>query len=64
MKDRVETQKKMMAMEAMRNKERRVLLDAQDRFDEQRDGLIGKIEQQLKQRQKVEPLFIVRWRMV
>ncbi len=61
LKDKLEAQKKMKALEATRNKKRRELFDAQDRIDEQRDGLIGKIEQQLKQRQSVEQLFIVRW---
>ena len=63
LKDKLEAQKKMKTLEATRNKKRRELFDAQDRIDEQRDGLIGKIEQQLKQRQSVQPLFVVRWRL-
>ena len=61
LKDKLEAQKKMKAMEATRNKKRRELFDAQDRIDEQRDGLIGKIEKQLRQRQSLETLFVVRW---
>ena len=61
LKDKLEAQKKMKAMEATRNKKRRELFDAQDGIDEQRDGLIGKIEKQLKQRQSLERLFAVRW---
>ena len=49
-----------VAFKATRNKKRRELFDAQDRIDEQRDGLIGKIEKQLKRRQHVELLFLVR----
>ena len=51
---RLEAQKKRTALKATRNKKRRELFDAQDRIDKQRDVLIGKIEQQLKQRQSVE----------
>ena len=61
LKDKLEAQKKMKAMEATRNKKRRELFDAQDRIDEQRDGLIGKIEQQMKQRHRSDLLFAMRW---
>lgn len=60
---RLEARKAIRALEVTRNKKRRELVDAQDRIDEQPDRLIGKIEQQLKQRQSVQPLFVVRWRL-
>ncbi len=63
LKDKLEAQKEMKALEARRNKKRRELLDAQDRIDEQRDELIGNIEQQLQQRDAIKPLFTLRWRM-
>ena len=50
LKDNLEAQREMKALEATRNKKWRWLFDAQDRIDEQRDGLIGKIEKQSKQR--------------
>ncbi len=50
-------------IEATRNKKRRELFEAQDRIGEQRYGLIGKIQKQLKQRQNVETLFVVRWKL-
>lgn len=51
---RLEAQKKRTALKATRNKKRREPFDVQDRIDKQRGALIGKIEQQLKQRQSVE----------
>ncbi len=61
LKEKLEAQKEMKALEATHNKKRRELFDGQDRIDEQRDGLSGKIEKQLKQRQSGETLLVVRW---
>ena len=48
--EKLEAQKETKALDARRNKKRRELIDAQDRIDEQRDGLIRRIERQLRQR--------------
>ncbi len=61
MNDKQQARTEKKAREATRSKKRRELFDAQDTIDEQRDGLIGKIEKQLKQWKSVEPQFIVRW---
>ena len=45
----------------MRNKKPRELFDAQDAIDQQRDGLIGKIESQMRQRHNVTRLLGIRW---
>ncbi len=60
----LEAQKEMKALQPTCNKKRRELFDAQGSIDEQRDGLIGKIEKQLKQRHSVQPLFRFRWSAV
>ena len=61
--DKLAAQKDQRALESTRSRKRRELYDAQDSIDEQRDELIGKIEMQLKQRQSVQALFCVRWKV-
>ena len=61
--DKLEAQKRIKALEAERGRMRRELFDAQDRIDEQRDGLIERIERQMKQRQTCQPVFTLRWRL-
>jgi len=62
--DKLVAQKRLRQIEDKRNRKRRELYNEQDRIDEQRDELIRKIEAQLEQRQEVEQVFIVRWRVV
>ena len=62
--DKLAAQKRLRQIEDKRNRKRRELYNEQDRIDEQRDELIRKIEAQLKQRQEVKQVFIVRWRVV
>ncbi len=57
----LEAQKEMKALQPTCDKKRRELFDAQGSIDEQRDGLIGKIEEQLKQRQTQQSIFFVKW---
>lgn len=54
----------MKNLEAKRNKMRRDLYDQQDAIDAQRNDLITEIEQQLKQRHSLLPLFRLRWRII
>ncbi len=61
LKDKLEAQKEMKALEGTRSRKRRELFDAQDRIDEQRDVLIGDIEKQMSQRHTLAPLFTLRW---
>ena len=60
---KLEAQKSIKALESTRSQKRRELFDAQDAIDLQRDGLIGKIESQMRQRHTVRPLFNVRWEL-
>jgi len=61
LREKLEAQKALKALEGTRNKKRRELFDAQDAIDQQRDGLIGKIESQMRQRHNVTRLFGIRW---
>ena len=63
LQDKLEAQKKLKSLEGTRHKKRRELFDAQDEVDKKRDGLIGQIEGQLRQRHEVMPVFTVRWRL-
>jgi len=61
LEEKLEAQKAMKALQSARSKKRRELFDAQDRIDVQRDELISQIEQQMQQRQEIQPLFTIRW---
>ncbi|MEX2216180.1 MAG: SNF2-related protein [Phycisphaeraceae bacterium] len=64
LRDKLDAQKSIKALEGQRNTRRRELFDSQDKIDLQRDGLIAKVEGQLQQRQFVKTLFSVRWTIV
>jgi adenine-specific DNA-methyltransferase len=61
---KLEAQKSIKALESTRSQKRRELFDAQDAIDQQRDGLIGKIEKQMRQRHNGQPLFLLHWNIV
>ena len=52
------------APEARPNEKRRSLFEAQDKVNQHREELIGKIEKQLKQTSTVQALFTIRWRLL
>lgn len=64
LRDKLESQKIIKALESERNRKRRDLFEAQDAIDAKRDGLIGDIEKQLKQRHTILPVFSVRWELL
>ncbi len=64
LRDKLDAQKAIKALERTRNTRRRELFDAQDAIDAQREELIANIEKQLKQRRSVRTLFCVRWALV
>jgi len=64
LQDKLEAQKTVKALEAERSRKRRELFDAQDAIDRQREELIKRIEEQLKQRRTVQRLFTIRWQIV
>lgn len=61
---KLEAQKTLKALESTRNRKRRELFDSQDAIDGQRDTLIAQIEMQLRFRHELEPIFVMRWRLI
>ena len=63
-KEKLKVQSSIKDMEKKRNEMRKKLYDSQDEMDVRKEDLIARVEAQLRQRTKLESLFIVRWRMV
>ena len=63
LEEKVKVQRQIKDMEKKRNEMRRKLYEAQDEVDVRKEDLIARVEAQLKQRARLEPLFIVRWRL-
>jgi len=61
LRDKLETQKAIMALERTRNQKRHELFDAQDVIDAQREELIANIERRLAQKRHLRVLYAVRW---
>ena len=56
-------QRTLKSLQASRNQRRKDLFSAQDEVEARRDSLISNIEGRLRQEQKVEPIFTVRWKL-
>ena len=54
-------QRTLKTIQATRNQKRKDLFSAQDEVEARRDGLIADIEARMKQGQKTEPIFLIRW---
>ena len=63
LEEKLEGQKKIKALEAQRNQQRRSLFEAQDDVDRQREQIIATVEQKLKQQTRIELLFAIRWKL-
>jgi adenine-specific DNA-methyltransferase len=50
-------------LEAERNRKRRMLFEAQDEIDRQKEGLVSDVEARLRQQVETEPPFTIRWRV-
>jgi superfamily II DNA or RNA helicase len=61
LQDKLNIQKVIRDLERRRTEKRRDLFNAQDSIDAQREDLIGKVEEKLKQTSSVQPLFTIRW---
>jgi len=61
LEEKLAGQKQIKALESQRNQKRRSLFDAQDDVDRQREALIAQIEGKLRQKESVQPLFLIRW---
>jgi len=62
--EKLKAQRSIKDMEKKRNEMRKKLYDAQDAVDVRKEGLIVRVEAQLKQRTKLEELFKIRWEVV
>lgn len=61
LQDKLNIQKEIRDLERRRTEKRRDLFNAQDSIDAQREDLIGKVEEKLKQTSVVQPLFTIKW---
>jgi hypothetical protein len=61
LQEKLEHQKRLKELDTERRTKRKRLFEAQDEIDAKRDGLIGDIEQRLKQRVSFDPLMTIRW---
>jgi len=62
--DKLKAQKQIKSLEQTRNQKRKDLFTQQDKIDTNRDQLIEKIEQQLKQKKDIQGIFQIRWSIV
>jgi superfamily II DNA or RNA helicase len=56
-------QRTLKTLQATRNQKRKDLFAAQDEVETRRDGLIADIEARMKQGQKTESIFAIRWKL-
>ncbi len=61
LQDKLNIQKDIRDLERRRTDKRRDLFNAQDSVDTQRDALIGRVEEKLKQTSSAHTLFTIRW---
>jgi hypothetical protein len=64
LEEKLAGQKQIRALESQRNAKRKSLFEAQDQVDRQREELIASIEGKLAQKTGLDPLFVIRWRLV
>ena len=57
-------QKKIKDLEAKRNKLRLSLYEEQDKIDNEKEQLIDDVANRLKNNQKYDKLFSIKWRIV
>ena len=64
MPTKLHAHKKVKELEKLRQDKRKMLFDAQDKIDADKDRLIGEIEAQLKQQTAEEEIFTIRWKVI
>lgn len=64
LEDKLSLQRKVKELERKRNKKRRDLFEEQDIIDEKRDELIYNMERQLKRKEKIENVIVVKWNLI
>jgi len=63
LEEKVKLQREIKDFEKKRNDMRQKLYQAQDDVDKKKEGLLGKVEAQLKQKMSLTPLFTVRFKI-
>lgn len=62
--EKLKAQREIKDAEKKRNEMRRKLYEAQDEVEAKKERLLEKIESQLQQRSKIEPLFTISWKII
>ncbi len=63
LEEKLAGQKQVRTLESQRNGKRRALFDAQDEIDRRREQLINEIENKIPQKDSLQVLFSLRWRL-
>lgn len=63
LEEKVKLQREVKDLEKKRNDMRQKLYQAQDEVDTRKEGLLGKVEGQLKQKINLRTLFTIRWKV-
>ena len=64
LEDKVKLQREIKDLEKKRNEMRQKLYQSQDDVDTRKEGLLERVESQLKQKTSLKPLFTIRWKVV
>jgi len=62
--DKLELQKEIREAENKQSRLRREIFTVEDEIREKRNKLIAELEQQMKEKTSIEPLFMVRWKVI
>ncbi|UJP65133.1 SNF2-related protein [Mongoliitalea daihaiensis] len=64
LKAKVSAQREIKDLEKERNEKRKKLFEAQDTIEQQKEKLLSEVESQLNQEEKIEELFLIRWKII
>lgn len=64
LESKVKVKKQIKELEKKRNKKRRDLYDEQDKIEEQKDELIEQMEAQIRKKEHLENVLVLRWNLI
>lgn len=64
LEDKVRMKKEIKELEKKRNKKRRELYNDQDKIEEQKDELIEQMEAQIRKKEHLENVLVLRWNLI
>lgn len=64
LKTKVAAQREIKDLEKERNDKRKKLFEAQDQIEQQKEKLLSDVENQLAQGEKLDNLFVIKWKMI